>query len=91
MSEDSVGGVPHGTIYDDTASAFAYMFMAGVFWGGGIVTALLGYGLTEIGNPTVPIAICLLGGSAVGWLALKKLPDARTIATFVQEVDYHNE
>lgn len=79
-----------GEIYDETGRASAAMFIAGVFVGLGIMALVLGYELISIQDPAIVGSILIVGGIVIWRLALKILPDARTIATFVEESEYFN-
>lgn len=78
-------GPEKGEIHDETGRALAGQLMSGVFIGIGLSILAAQIFTVEVEKPLLLGAFMVLGGSLFSWLSLKVLPDARTIAAFVEE------
>lgn len=91
MSDRQTDRVQHGEIHDDTARSLATMLFAGFFIGFSSAVLVVKYELATFNRPLAIGAIGICGGVLAAYLALKTLPDARTIAAQVEEREHFNE
>lgn len=76
-----------GYVHEDTIRSFSMVWFAGMFIGSGITILLSRTGYFALAFPTTAPMVAVVGGVLVTWIALKTLPDARTIATRVEECE----
>lgn len=63
------------------------MLVAGIFIGFGASAIALWLGWLSAETPIVASAIALGGGLLMAYLSLRRVPDARTVALLVEEVN----
>lgn len=86
-SDADRSGFEKGEVLDSTAQALAMMVYAGLAVGAGGMMLLYELGLMETG-PTLLVGLLCVGlGLVAGVLGWYINPDARTVATAVEEVD----
>lgn len=88
---ESAKRVPQGYVHEDTIRSLSMVWFAGMFIGSGATLLLVRGGYVALTWPVLEPAGAIAVGAFVTWLALKLLPDARTIAAQVEEREYFNE
>lgn len=85
------GDVPPGHVHEDTIRSFLMVWFAGIFIGTGATLLLMRTDDVELTMPVLGPVGAIAAGAFVTWLALKTMPDARTIAATVEERELFDE
>ena len=86
MSETTATETPgDGEIHERTAEAAAMFTGAGAVAGAGVTAFAVAYVGLPVDHPWGALAVGLLGATLMAWLALRTLPDAKTVALYVDE------
>lgn len=76
-----------GYVHEGTIQSFSMVWFGGMFIGSGITILMSRTGHFALAFPTTAPVVAVVGGVLVTWIALKTLPDARTIAARVEECE----